>query len=83
MEATARITAKGQVTIPKAVREALGVHEGDSLVFRVEGDHAVVAATRDLLDLAGAVRVPVEARGLSWEEIRRRAWRARAEEVAG
>ncbi|MGI8578446.1 MAG: AbrB/MazE/SpoVT family DNA-binding domain-containing protein [Nocardioidaceae bacterium] len=83
MEATARITSKGQVTIPKSVREALGVHEGDSLVFRVEGEHAVVAATRDLLDLAGAVRVPVESRGLRWHEVRSRAWRARAKEIAG
>lgn len=81
MEATARITAKGQVTIPKAVRDALGVREGDALVFRVEGGRAVMAATPDLLDLAGSVPVPVEARGLTWDEIRARAWRARSEEI--
>lgn len=83
MEATAKITAKGQVTLPKSVRDALGVREGDTVLFRVEGSHAVVAATRDLLDLAGVVRVPVEARGTTWDEIRARAWRARGEEVVG
>lgn len=82
MEATARITAKGQITVPKAVRDALGVREGDSLVFRVEGDRAVVAATPDLLDLAGVVPVPVAARGLDWDQVRRRAWRRRADDVA-
>lgn len=81
METTARITAKGQVTIPKAVRDALGVHEGDTLVFRVEDGRAVVGATADLLDLAGTVRVPVEARGLRWDEVRRRAQQARAEDA--
>ncbi|MGC8839513.1 MAG: AbrB/MazE/SpoVT family DNA-binding domain-containing protein, partial [Anaerolineae bacterium] len=29
------ITAKGQVTIPKAIREALQVGEGDQLLFVV------------------------------------------------
>ena len=81
MEATARITSKGQITIPKAGRDALGVVEGDMLVFRVEGRRAIVAATVDLIDLAGSVSVPVEVRGLSWDEIRRRAWSARAREI--
>ena len=38
MDPAARITSKGQVTEPKAVREALGIHEGDEVVFRVEGN---------------------------------------------
>jgi AbrB family looped-hinge helix DNA binding protein len=83
VEATAKITAKGQITVPKAVRDALGVREGDTLVFRVEGDRAVVAATPDLLDLAGVVSVPVGARGIDWDEVRRRAWRARGGAVTG
>lgn len=82
MEAIAKVTGKGQVTIPKAVRDALGVREGDSLIFRVEGDRAVVAATRDLLDLAGAVSIPVAKRGTPWEEVRRQTWRARGEEAS-
>jgi antitoxin PrlF len=34
-----RLTSKGQTTIPVAVRKALGVREGDDIVFVVEGDH--------------------------------------------
>ena len=49
MEVSARLSSKGQVPVPCAVREALSLMEGDRLVFRVEGDHAVLARTPDLL----------------------------------
>jgi antitoxin PrlF len=29
----ARITSKGQITVPRDIRRALGVREGDSLIF--------------------------------------------------
>ena len=45
MEVSARLSSKGQVTVPRAVREALSLEEGDRLLFRVEGDHAVLART--------------------------------------
>jgi len=38
----AKITFKGQVTIPKEVREALGIEEGDSVIFMVEKDRAIL-----------------------------------------
>jgi antitoxin PrlF len=34
-EVTSKITDKGQTTVPKAVRNALGVHEGDQIAFKV------------------------------------------------
>lgn len=57
MEIAARISSKGQVTVPKAVRDALGLGEGDDVVFRVEGDRAVLARTPELLSLAGTEAV--------------------------
>jgi antitoxin PrlF len=77
MDVAARMTSKGQVTIPRAVREALGLGEGDHVVFRVEGRRAVLARTADLLDLAGSVEVPAEKRGVAWDEVRRRSRAAR------
>lgn len=38
----AKITSKGQVTIPVEVRDALGLGHGDMLAFEVRADYAVV-----------------------------------------
>ena len=75
MEVSARMTSKGQVTIPKSVRDALSLEDGDAVVFRVEGDRAVLARIPDLLSLAGSISVPAAVRGKSWAEIRSEARR--------
>lgn len=71
MEAAGKITSKGQVTVPKAVRDALGIKEGDDVVFRVEGNRAVLARTPHFLDLAGSIRVPASQRNVAWDEVLR------------
>ena len=38
----ARITARGQTTIPKRIREGAGLREGDVVAFEIEGDHLIV-----------------------------------------
>jgi antitoxin PrlF len=59
---TATITSKGQITIPKEVREALGVGTGDRVEFVAEekGVYKVVAATRDVRHLKGIVAKPAK-----------------------
>lgn len=79
MDAAARVTSKGQITIPKEVREALGIVEGDEVVFRLEEHRALFAKTPHLLDLAGVVEVPAAKRHVGWDEVRKRTRRARAE----
>ena len=69
MDQRARVTSKGQVTIPKAVRHALGIREGDSLVFEVEGGEVRMRVARkpvSFADYEGAWR---EGDGMSWEEV--------------
>ena len=78
MDIAARLSSKGQLTVPKAVREALGLVEGDQVVFRVEGRRAVLARTPDLLDLAGTVPTPAKKRGTPWSDVRRQTRVARA-----
>lgn len=77
MEAAAKVTSKGQVTVPKAVRDALGIKEGDHVVFRIEGDRAVLARTPDFLALAGSMAVPAAKRNVAWDEVVRRTRSAR------
>lgn len=56
---TATVTSKGQVTIPKAIRESLDLHAGDRVEFRTEGDQVVLeAATGDLTELEGFLGEP-------------------------
>ena len=38
MRKQARITSKGQVTVPHEIRRALGVRTGDALLFEKEGN---------------------------------------------
>ena len=79
MDLAAKVTSKGQITIPKMVRETLGITAGDQIVFRVEQHRAILAKTPNLLDLAGTVDVPAAKRGVPWDEVRRGTRRARAE----
>ena len=78
MDVAARVTSKGQVTVPKAVREALGIHEGDEVVFRVEGSRAVLARTADFLSLAGSISVPADKRSATWDDVLRKTRAGRA-----
>jgi antitoxin PrlF len=83
MDVAARLTSKGQITIPKTVRDTLELEPGDQVVFRLEGGRAILARTKDFLDLAGTVTVPAKKRGAAWDDIRREAWRKRGEKLKG
>ncbi len=84
MEAAARITAKGQVTIPAAIRRALELDPGDDVIFETDGVRgsleARVRKAADFLALAGSVPVPSEWADADWPNIRAAAWSA---QVAG
>lgn len=59
---TATLTSKGQITVPAAVRTAMGVGVGDRVEF-VEvapGRYEVFAATRSVTALKGMFAKPAE-----------------------
>ncbi len=68
------ITAKGQTTVPRQVREQLGAGPGTRLVWHIlpNGTLLVRAKTRSLLDLAGSLKAP-DGKRVSIEDMK--AWR--------
>jgi len=50
---TATITSKGQVTIPKKIREKFGLQAGDILSFEIEsGDKIIIRPEKESSDAA-------------------------------
>jgi AbrB family looped-hinge helix DNA binding protein len=69
MHSAVRLSSKGQVTIPKAIRDRLALSPGDRVVFRVRDDRVVVEPVGSLMDWYGAASdqpVPPE----DWREVR-------------
>ena len=61
---TATLTSKGQITIPKAVREALHLHSGDIVAFIVHGDEEAVLKpmTKSVDEVFGRLHTPGQPR---------------------
>jgi AbrB family looped-hinge helix DNA binding protein len=61
--ATATLTSKGQLTLPKSVRERMGLDSGDRVEFVevADGVFNIVAATRDVRELRGMISKPKDA----------------------
>lgn len=57
IEETSTLTAKGQTTVPKAVRKALGIRTGDRIAFRVDKAGKVSLARDEATEETSAVDV--------------------------
>lgn len=68
--ATATITSKGQVTIPKEIRDTLFLHTGDKIDFTLteQGQVVLKPVTRSVDDLFGRLRKPGQ-KALSTQEM--------------
>jgi antitoxin PrlF len=77
--AAVKITSKGQVTIPKEIREKL---KANSVYFEVEDDTVLLKPVRDaagsLSEYAGNVKP-----GVSMKEMKDRAWEVAVREKTG
>lgn len=54
------ITAKGQTTVPQAIRDAMHTQTGSRLTWNLMPDGAVIvrAKTKSILDLSGMLKAP-------------------------
>ena len=68
MDNDATLTSKGQTTIPKQIRDSLGIKAGDRMTFTLMPDGVVLMRVRNksVMDLAGSLHkngrkpVPIE-----------------------
>ncbi len=58
------ITAKGQITLPKSVREALGVQTGDRVRYIIQDGEVRIRPVRPISRLFGVVKYDGPAVGL-------------------
>lgn len=61
----ATVTSKGQMTIPAAVRESLGIHAGDSLAIELHEDTAIL---RKVMEVDVAWNNAIAATLTEWED---------------
>jgi AbrB family looped-hinge helix DNA binding protein len=77
---TSQLTIKGQVTLPKELRERFNLAPGSRVAFEEEADGIKVRPVRKtIMDWAGTLRPPEP--GLPDAELRRRVKKAVAERV--
>ncbi len=53
MSMTGRVGAKGQMVIPKAIRDEVNLHPGDEVDFELDGEQIVLVARRHAVGLGG------------------------------
>ena len=84
MKRAATLSSKNQITIPAEVRALLRLKAGEAVVFDIDrtesGPRVTLQRHPSLEELAGSVPIPPEVAGLSWTEIRERAWSAEQHE---
>lgn len=69
MDEVATLTSKSQITVPKAVREALGLNAGDKIRFVPSlNGYRLVAVKADITSLRGSIKSP-HGRAVSIEEM--------------
>lgn len=66
----AKVTSKGQITIPIAIRKALGIREGDKILFIEDGDRVILknTSTSALLKAQEAFQGVAEELGIKNEQ---------------
>jgi len=68
MQAKEKVTTKGQVTIPKKIREKLNIKPSDFVLFVRKGNEVVIKPARTLLDLRGVIKTDKKIE--DWEKLR-------------
>ena len=66
------ITKKGQITIPKSIRDKLAIKDNDRLSVRLDGNKAIIEKISSLLEVESSIKATKDRKKLSWKEIERK-----------
>lgn len=77
------MTSKGQITIPKEIREALGLKPSDRVIVTIEKGCALLKPLHgNILDLGGSVKVSAKEKKADFRKIREKVREEMAKGVA-
>ncbi|MBI5198845.1 MAG: AbrB/MazE/SpoVT family DNA-binding domain-containing protein [Nitrospirae bacterium] len=79
MLSIAKVSTRGQVAVPKAIREKLSIKDGDTLLFEEKDGKVYIRKVRNFLDLEGTIPTLK----LQIEKMREEAMEEMAREVEG
>lgn len=79
LRSTAKVTSKGQITIPREVRDFLGIQTGSVILFEQEEEKVVIHPAKTIRDYKGYLKG--KAKGVAFDEIRRSTKEAVAKRV--
>ena len=81
-EYIARVTSKGQITLPAGLRRQLGIREGDSVTFLINEQTAILEKNKYTVDsVRGIIPTPPHLVGRDIDEIIEEAMADHADEV--
>lgn len=77
------LTSKGQVTIPKEVRNALNLKPSEKVIIVAEGEQAVIKPLRgNILDIGGSVKIAANEKPADFRKIREEVRKKIAKKIA-
>ncbi|MCI0469241.1 MAG: AbrB/MazE/SpoVT family DNA-binding domain-containing protein [Nitrospirae bacterium] len=80
----ATLTSKGQITIPKEIRDALHLTEHDKVAIVAEEGAAVMKPIRgNILDIGASIKISAKEKPIDFKKIRRETIQKIAEHSAG
>ncbi len=75
------ITKKGQITIPKSIRDKLSIKDNDKLSVKLFKNKAIIEKIPSLLELESSVKTIKGGKKSNWKEIERKTHEIRAKKT--
>lgn len=71
------MSKNNQTTIPKEIREKLGLHPGGKIKYEIVDDVVVLKSVPSVMDLAGILQIPDDKKNIPFKvvrEVARKEW---------